>query len=177
MTIAIERLDAGIRAMLKAHFEAMPGPDLRLRFGRALAPDGLATYVDGIDFVDDAVFGVRDERRELVGVAHVAFETDLAELGLSVLPAYRNRGIGSALFERAARHARNRRVREFIMRFLRSNVPVMRIAQRFGMKVVAEAADADARLDLPPPSIASRVAEFLADTRARRNLRRPAPCS
>jgi GNAT superfamily N-acetyltransferase len=177
MMIATERLDAGIRAMLMAHFQRMPADDLRLRFGRPLTPDVLSAYVDGIDFVRDAVFGVRDERRELVGVAHVAFDKDLAELGLSVLPGFRKRGVGSALFERAARHARNRRVREFIMRCLMGNVPIMRIAQRYGMRVVAEAGEAAARLDLPGPTIASRVAELLAQARARRELRRPAPCS
>ena len=128
MTVAVHRLDEGMRAGLMAHFLALPARDLCLRFGRALAPGVIAAYVDKIDFDHDAVFGVRDERRVLVGVAHVAFEDDLAELGLSVLPGHRSRGIGSALFERAAAHVRNRSIRRLIMRCLTGNAPIIRIA-------------------------------------------------
>ena len=179
MSVAIERLDEGIRAGLSAHFLALPARDLCLRFGRALAPGVILAYVDRIDFDRDAVFGVRDERRGLIGVAHVAFEDDLAEVGLSVLPEHRSRGIASALFERASAHVRNRSVRKLVMRYLWTNAPIMRIAQRFGMKVVANAGEADARLVLPPPSLASRAGEILADAygRVSRKFRPRAPCS
>jgi GNAT superfamily N-acetyltransferase len=164
MAVAIQRLSDGVRATLVAHFLALPMKDRCLRFGASLAPRVIAAYVDGIDFDRDAVFGVHDDRLALVGVAHVAFEDDLAEVGLSVLPVHRGRGVGAALFERAAAHARNRCIPRLFMHFLLGNAPIMRIAQRFRMDIVTGAGDADAHLELPPASLASIVGEFLTDT-------------
>ena len=163
MTIAVQRLDEGVRATLVEHFLALPGKDRHLRFGTALAPAGIAAYVDRIDFVRDAVFGVHDDRLSLVGVAHVAFEDDLAEVGLSVLPAHRRRGLAGALFKRAMAYARNRRMPRLFMHFLSENAPIMRIARKFGMHIVARGVEADAHLKLPPASLASIAGELMTD--------------
>lgn len=166
MTVAVQRLDESVRATLVAHFLALPMKDRSLRFGASLPPRVIAAYVDGIDFDHDAVFGVQDDRLELVGVAHVAFEGDLAEVGLSVLPAHRGRGLGGALFKRVVAHARNRYIPRLFMHFLWENAPIMRIAQRFGMAIVARASEADAHLKLPPASLASIIGEFVTDALA-----------
>ncbi len=165
MTVAIHRLGDGARATLTAHFLALPMKDRRLRFGTSLAPRVIAAYVDGIDFDRDAVFGVHDDRLVLVGVAHVAFEDGQAELGLSVLPAHRGLGLGVALFKRALTHARNRCMPRLFMHYVSGNAPIMRIARRFGMDIVAAGAGAtDAHLDLPPASPASVAGELVTDT-------------
>ena len=159
MTLAIQRLNEGIRATLVAHFLALPMKDRRLRFGTALAPAVIAAYVDGIDFIRGAVFGVHDDRLALVGVAHVAIEDDLAELALSVLPMHRGRGVGGALFKRAMVHARNRCIPRLFMVFRSENAPIMRIAQRFGMRIVARGGEARAHLQLQPASLSSIAVE------------------
>ena len=163
MTVTVQRLNEGARAALTEHFLALPPEDRRLRFGASLGPEGVASYVGGIDFDRDAVFGVHDDRLAIVGVAHVGFGDDSAELGLSVLPAHRGRGVGSALFERAAAHARNRFMSTLFMHCLAENAAIMHIAQRFGMHIVTDAGDADAHLQLPPASPASITGEFVAD--------------
>ncbi len=86
MTLAVQHLNGNARAALVAHLLALPAEDRRLRFGSSLSPESIANYVDSIDLVHDAVFGVYDDRLALVGAAHLAFADDLAELGLSVLP-------------------------------------------------------------------------------------------
>ncbi len=164
MTVAVQRLNESIRATLVTHFLALPMKDRSLRFGAALAPGIIAAYVDGIDFDRDAVFGVHDDRLALVGVAHVAIEDGLAELGLSVLPAHRGRGIGGALFKRTVAHARNRYVPRLLMHCLSGNEPIMRMAQKFRMNIVAGPGDADAYIKLPPASLPSIAGEFLMDT-------------
>jgi len=141
----------------------LPPEDRRLRFGSSLSSEGITAYVDGIDFHRDAVFAVHDDRLALVGVAHVAFGDGLAELGLSVLPAHRGHGVGGALFERAATHARNRFIPRLYMHCLEENAPIMRIARRFGMDIVTDAGDADAHLGLPPASPASITGEFVTN--------------
>lgn len=163
MTVAVQRLNEGARAALVAHFLALPTADRRLRFGSSLSPESIAAYVDEIDFDRDAVFGVHDDRLALVGVAHVAFGDDLAELGLSVLPAHRGHGVGGALFERAAAHARNRFIPRLFMHCLTENAPIIRMARRFGMAIVMDAGDANAHLKLPPASPASITGEFVTD--------------
>lgn len=163
MSVVVQRLDERARAALLAHFLALPWEDRRLRFGTPLSPESIASYVEKIDFDRDAVFAVHDDRLTLVGVAHVAFGDDLAELGLSVLPEHRGHGVGGALFERAATHARNRLVPRLFMHCLAENAPIMRIARRFGMDIVTEVGDADAHLALPPASPVSIAGEFVTD--------------
>lgn len=150
MTFAIRRLDESVRASLVTHFFALPMRDRCLRFGAALAPEVITTYVAGIDFGRDAVLGFHDDRLALAGVAHLAFVDDLAEVGLSVLPAHRGRGVGSALFKRAVAHARSHCIPRLFMQFLSGNVPIMRIARKFGMAIVAGGSDVNAYLELQP---------------------------
>lgn len=148
MACVVERLNDDMRASLVAHFLALPLKDRTLRFGSAVAPTLIAAYVDRIDFSCDAVFGVKDGWQALVGTAHMAIEETRAELALSVLPSYRACGIGSSLFARAVAHARNRRIAQLFMHCRIGNAPIMRIAQRFGMDIVAAGGDADAYLQL-----------------------------
>lgn len=150
MTLAVQRLGEGVRATLMAHFLALPAKDRCLRFGAPVAPAAIGDYVDRIDFGRDAIFGVHDDRLTLVGVAHMAVKGGLAELALSVLPSHRRRGVGSALFKRAVAHARDRSIPRLFMQFLAGNAPIMRMAQRFGMNIVAAAGNAEAHLALQP---------------------------
>jgi GNAT superfamily N-acetyltransferase len=162
-SVAVQRLSEGARPALAGHFLALSAEDRRLRFGSSLAPEAIGGYVDKVDFERDAVFGVHDDRLALVGVAHLAFGEDLAELGLSVLPAHRSRGTGSALFARAAAHARNRFVPKLFMHCLTENAAIMHIARKSGMDIVVDAGDADAHLELSPASPASITGEFVTD--------------
>jgi len=159
MNFAVQRLNEEIRATVVAHFLALPLKDRCLRFGMALAPAVIAAYVKRIDFSRDAVFGVQGDRCGLVAVAHVALVHDLAEVALSVLPAQRRRGIAGALFRRAVVHARSRSIPRLFMHFLSDNAPIMRIAQRFRMDIVAGYGNASAHLDLRPGSQATIAVE------------------
>ena len=162
-TIHVQRLNEGMRGELSVHSLALSTEDRRLRFGGPMAAEGIDHYVDGIDFERDAVFGVHDDRLALVGVAHVAFTDSLAELGLSVLSGHRDRGVGSALIERAVAHARNRSTRRLFMHCLRENAAIIHIAQKLDMDVVTAFGEADAHLELPQATAASRTGEFVTD--------------
>jgi len=154
MSFTIDRLHAGARSIIASHFLALSVRDRYLRFATSVSPQLVAKYVEGIDFVRDAVLGVHEttvrleDPGALIGVAHTAFEGDLAEFGVSVLPAHRGQGLGGALFERAIAVARSRGVRRLWMQFLAHNVPIMRIARKVGMRVVPGGVHACAHLDL-----------------------------
>jgi hypothetical protein len=49
------------------------------------------------------------------------------------------------------------------MHCLNENAAVVHIARKFGMRIVAEAGEADAHLELPPASPGSIAGEFVTD--------------
>ena len=162
-TPAVQRLGSSARAAFLAHLLALRSDDVRLRFGSPLAAPAIEAYVDRIDFERDAVFAIYGDDLAIIGTAHVGFFDYAAELGVSVLPGYRGRGIGTALVTRASEHARNRRTTRFFMHCLHENAAMMTIAQRAGMSIVVNAGEADAHLVLPPANAASVTQEFLSD--------------
>lgn len=151
MPYLVHVLGATDRAALHKHFAELTHQDLRMRFGRSPDAAWLRLYVEGIDFGRDTALGVR-EGTALVGVAHVAQFEGAAELGLSVLPTHRRRGIATALFERGALHARNRGVVELFIHCLSENRAMRQIARKAGMRVLVEGVDTDAWIELPPPT-------------------------
>lgn len=160
MRYAVYRLDEGSRAALVEHFLALSATDRRLRFGKALSPDAIAGYVDRIDLDCDAVFVVRDAEQVLAGAVHVAMGDD-AEVGISVLPAHRGRGVAHALLNRAVSHARNRSVDRVVMHCAADNLPIMRLARKFGMDILARGGEAIARLDVRPAFSMPIARDFL----------------
>jgi GNAT superfamily N-acetyltransferase len=153
------RLDGG---SLRPHFLALQSEDRRLRFGIAINDDAVRAYVARIDFERDAVFGVHDDALHLVGAAHVARSDGHAELGVSVLPGHRGRGIGGALLARAHLRARNWGVRALFMHCLTENGAMMHLARRQEMAIVVEAGEAEAWLKLAPADASSHFGEAFA---------------
>jgi hypothetical protein len=186
-TNTVLRLGEHARGALLAHYLSLSTGDRNLRFGAAVAPESIATYVCGIDLANDAAFGVQDDAGMLVGAAHVATVGDIAEVGLSVLEAHRCLGMGTALFENAIVYARRRNTPRFIMHFHSSNAPIRRIARNVGMDIhVCADGSAEAYLALCPvarpmdvqmsgPSAYERALETLAGAwlRGRRTAKQP----
>ncbi|HTO50746.1 MAG TPA: GNAT family N-acetyltransferase [Burkholderiales bacterium] len=161
--IPVKRLSGADRPALVSHFLQFDEEDRRLRFGSARGDDSLREYVESLDFDRDAVFGVFDDELALAGVAHVAVSPDSAELGVSVLPGARKRGIGTALFERANLFARTHYIRTMFTHCLTENRSMMRLARKAGMVIVTEAGEADARLELRPAGMTTITREMMAD--------------
>ncbi|HWN30005.1 MAG TPA: GNAT family N-acetyltransferase [Burkholderiales bacterium] len=166
MTVLSKQLSAISREALRRHFLALPPEDVRLRFGSGMSAEGINAYVHKMDFDRDAVFGVFDENLQLTGVAHLALdpEHNAAELGVSVLPGHRGQGIGTALFERAEAHARNHYIKILFMHCLTENQPMMHIASKSGMRVLAAGSgESDAHLELSAPDAANVADELMRE--------------
>ncbi|HYL88346.1 MAG TPA: GNAT family N-acetyltransferase [Burkholderiales bacterium] len=144
------------------HLLALGADDRRLRFGTPVADSVIQRYAAGIDFDRDALFGIFDDDLQLVGAAHLARGDDHAELGVSVLQDYRQRGFGGALLERAALHARNWRRPRLFMHCLKENETMMHLARKQGMDIVTDGGEADASLKLPQPDAGSYFGEVFA---------------
>ncbi len=158
----IRELTRPERAAYERHLLALDSEDRRLRFGTPIGDSGVQAYVERIDFDRDALFGVMSDDLALVAAAHLARGDDHAELGVSVLPAHRGGGYGSALLERAALRARNWRRPKLFMHCLKENETMMHLARKQGMDIVAEAGEADAWLRLSQPNAASYFGEVFA---------------
>jgi GNAT superfamily N-acetyltransferase len=159
MIIHVRSLSRFELPALERHFLSLAGEDRRLRFGGALNDDGIALYVERIDFDRDAVFGVLDNELKIVGAAHLARSDSHAELGVSVLPDQRGRGIGAALLRRAHAHARNWGEKRLFMHCLSENGAIMHLAKKQGMDIEAAYGEADAWLKLPPADASSYMGE------------------
>ncbi len=162
MAVPVLQLTAAHKPAVLKHFMALEEEDLRLRFGQRIKPEGIAKYVDGLDFMRDSVFGVFGDDLALAGLAHLAMDgKGTGELGVSVLRAERGKGVGKALFARAAGHCRNFRVGTLFMHCLAENGAMMHIAKSTGMKIARDAGEADAYLSLPPGDSASLATEMM----------------
>jgi GNAT superfamily N-acetyltransferase len=163
VNIVTNELSRMQREAMETHFLALGGEDRRLRFGVALSDHGVREYVARIDFERDAAFGVFDDDMCLVGVGHLARGEGFAELGVSVLPAHRGRGLGGALLARAHTHARNWGVPTLFMHCLAENGAMMHLARKQGMRIAAERGEADAYLELTPGDATSIAKALFAD--------------
>ena len=154
-------------AALESHLLALDAEDRRLRFGVPVGDAAVRAYVARIDFERSAVLGIVDDELRLVGAAHLARgNRNEAELGLSVLQGHRGLGFGGALLARAHTHARNWDVRTLFMHCLTENGPIMHLARKQGMEIVAKAGEADAWLKLPPADASSRFGAVFAQRAA-----------
>lgn len=169
----VRQLTAADQKRLLAHFVALDDDDRVLRFGQRTTDAVIENYVRGIDFVNDAVFGVFDNRLRLIGVGHLAYlpvrdenEPRTAEFGLSVSSEARGTGVGSALFSRAAMRSRNAGVGTLYMHCLSHNATMMHIARKAGMDIHRDYGEADAYLTLPPADSASILGEMFQEQAA-----------
>ena len=157
------RLRHADRAALIAHFTGLAPEDRRLRFGSAATDDVLRAYVQAIDFDRDGFFAVHDDELRVVAAVHVALTGGPGELGLSVLPGWRGKGLGDALLKRAVTWLRNRGVLSVYVHCLTENGAMMHLARKNGMRIVYSGQESDGRLELEAPTPQSLLAEWMED--------------
>jgi RimJ/RimL family protein N-acetyltransferase len=163
--IPVRELHAGHKDEILSHLLQLNDDDRRLRFGTQTPDEVIADYVEHLDFNKDTVFGIFDDDLKLIGMAHLAYlpeskgQKRAAEFGVSVLPQGRAQGLGTALLQRSAVHARNTRIETLYVHCLASNKAMMHLAQKADMRVEYAYGDADAYLKLSPASPATIVEE------------------
>ena len=171
--VLVKELSERDRRRVLRHLLALDSNDRLLRFGSMIPDAQISAYVDKLDFSSDIVFGVVNNVFQLVGMGHLAFASadgrksttkqQIAEFGVSVSASARGQGVGTRLFQRAATHCRNSDVDTLYMQCLTSNQTMMHIAKKAGMRIKREYGEADAHLELPPPSPGSVMAEALEE--------------
>jgi GNAT superfamily N-acetyltransferase len=175
--VPIRSLGPRHRERITAHLLALDVSDRFLRFGYPATDAQISKYVDMLDFEQDEVFGIFSRRLELIAMAHLAHAAatpagaTASEFGVSVLPHARARGFGRRLFEHATLHARNRGVETLFIHALSQNTAMLAIARNAGATVVREGSESEARLRLPPDTLASHVDELVGERAAELDYR------
>ena len=144
----IDRLEPGDRDSLRAHFLALNEDDRRLRFG-SVGDGNIVSYVDSIDFVRSYVYGVRGPGQNWLAIGHLSQGEGVAELGLSVLPQARGKGLGGAIFRYAVAQASRHGATRLYMHCLTSNRAILSIARSAGMSMGSCGGETDAYLVVP----------------------------
>ena len=162
------------RPRILQHLLALDPQDRYLRFGYAANDEQIQRYVDGLHFERDEIFGIFNSRLDIVAMAHLALNLEsgtevCAEFGVSVQRRSRGRGYGARLFERAAMHARNEGVLLLFIHALSENVPMIKIARKFGATVERDGADTEAYVRLPHADFDSQLTEMVSEQFAQTN--------
>lgn len=164
LPVPVRELRPDERDLLVDHTLALSAEDRRLRFEHPLSDDAVRHYIEAINFERDAVFVVTNKRLNVVGAAHLARTSQAdAELGISVLERARGKGIGDALLERCITRARVWGVRVLFMHCLLENGPMMHLARKKGLKIVASGAEAEAFVSLPRSDFANLATDAVSD--------------
>jgi GNAT superfamily N-acetyltransferase len=166
--VPIRSLGANHRNRIAAHILSLDERARYLRFGHNAQDEQIHSYVDGLNFERDEIFGIYDRRLRLIAVAHLAYgvegnTADTAEFGVSVLEHARGRGYGTRLFERAAMHASNHGVQTMFIHALTENKGMLKIARNAGARVQRDGMESDAYLALPRASLNSRMSELMQE--------------
>jgi RimJ/RimL family protein N-acetyltransferase len=167
--IPIRALSPHHRPKLSQHLLDLEPADRYLRFGYSASDAQILAYVEHLNFQRDEIFGVFSRRLEIIAFAHLAYLPDgvglshQAEFGVSVLTRARGRGYGQHLFDHAVLHARNRNVDTLIIQALSENTAMLRIARKAGASIDRDGSESEARLALPPETLASHVEAFVEE--------------
>lgn len=152
---SIDRLTRTRKPAILEHLIRLDPADRRLRFGVARSGTDLARYVADMDDARDVLLGAHAPSGELLGIAHVALENGVADLGLSVDRRARRCGVGVALAQRALIEAQRAGARELRFDSDSNNAAMRAIAEHLQMDYERDGAEVIARrslsIGLPEP--------------------------
>lgn len=115
------------------------GNDRYLRFGYQASNDNVIDYLAGAfkDFGTTNMWFIVENEGRVVGSVHVTIsDFNVAEMGFTVSPDYRGRGLGQDLFQRAATWAMMKGAKTLYTQCLSENQVMQHIAKKNGMTVV-----------------------------------------
>lgn len=151
-----------------SHLRRLDAASRRLRFGMLASDAFVADYAERCAKLSATVHGAF-ERNRLIGAAELRPLGPLfpgeAEIAFSVEQDWRNQGIGTELFARVIRSARNRALYRLYMSCLTENVPMQALARKFQAEMTLATGDLIAMVTPPRRTIISLLGEAL-DTRA-----------
>lgn len=163
---SIRRLWPVERGLLTAHLCRLGSEDRFLRFHGHMTDTAIEAYVGSLDWFSGVVIGYLADG-EVRAVVHLSWTSGLlvrsGEIGLSVEPAYRRRGVGTALLRRAMTVARNRLVSDVRIFCLPENAAMRRVAEHLGLRPKVESDKAESAAHLGWPDQLSLFDEMVSE--------------
>lgn len=167
--IVFRKLNAVDHAAFEAHLLALDPDSRRSRFGMAATDAFLEQYAARCITLNAIIHGAFVQET-LIGVAEMRpigdLFTDEAEIAFSVSQDWRNCGIGSVLFARTLRSARNRGFSRLYMSCLKHNAPMRALARKFAAEIQVELDEAVALVEAPRRTIISLLREVFDEASA-----------
>ncbi len=139
---------------VQAFLLALSEQDRYLRFGRPMTDAALRQYGARIDWDESVLLGAFDKHAELVGILELADIGTLSEIAIAVAPAYRARGVGKALMDRALLKAKVHGRDKVVLLCQRSNEPMRRLARSAGLEASVEEGEISGSLELAEAGLA-----------------------
>ncbi len=119
-----------------------------------LSERSVAFFTDVDHHDHEALVAVAPGSGQLVGVARFIRnpeEPDQAEVAVTVIDSWQQRGLGTALLRELAQRAAEEGIRHFTAEILAENRPMLTLARRLGpAETASHGTTVSARIDLPP---------------------------
>jgi RimJ/RimL family protein N-acetyltransferase len=167
--LTYRKLHIGDHKAFEAHLLALNPECRRTRFGMATTDAFLTQYADRC-FTLNAVLHGAFVGDILIGVAELRpmgeFFADEAEVAFSVNQDWRNCGVGTELFARTLRSARNRGYHKLYMTCLKYNAPMRHLARKFSAEIMVEMDESVALVETPRRTMISLMREAIDDASA-----------
>ena len=151
----------------RKHLLALDDASRYTRFAYSITDEMLNRLCDGIEANprQHKIFVIENDSLEIVGVGHIALEGE-TELAFSVLKAYQNMGLGSALMARCIEWLQNRSIKNTHMTCLATNTAIRKLASKHGV-LVNDHGEVLADITIPNPNPASVIHEVMDSSLAR----------
>lgn len=150
------------RATLQSHLLRLEPEGRRMRFHAPVKDRAIERFVERLNWLRSINVGYFEDG-VIRGSAQLVWSEDPwrdgAEFAIAVEPAWRGKGIGSALMERCLMLARNRGLERLTMSCLVENAAMRALAKRFQARLAFENSAVEGRLRLPWPSHLSLAQE------------------
>ncbi|MEO3416162.1 GNAT family N-acetyltransferase [Roseovarius sp. CAU 1744] len=140
----------------------------QLRFFSEVNDDYVTSYAEGLVSSDTVAYGAFADQA-LCGISEMRILPDSsprsAEIALLVEPAWQERGIGDALFDRVLTAAQNRSIRTIYMLCLKENKRMLHLAKKYDAVLHLDTGAVEAELTPPGPTPMSLFYEMFTETR------------
>lgn len=139
-----------------------------LRFCSPVSDDFVTTYAEDLISSDTVAYGAFTDQG-LRGISELRILPDswprTAEIALLVEPAWQEKGIGDALFDRVITAAQNRSIQSIYMLCLKENKRMQHLAQKHDAVLHFDIGEVEAALTPPWPTPMSLFYEMFTETR------------
>ena len=145
-----ERLQQCHLGQIEAHLAKLSAADLAFRFFYPATMDSLRErYLARLDPARDVLLGIMIDG-EIAALAHLYVDKGRAEVGVTVLPEHRERGLGEQLFEASILEARALGCAQIEIETRPDNAPMIALAHSHGFAVGYDYGNIAGRLELGP---------------------------